>query len=370
LILSRASATALTTSAAPAAWRRPREQQGEHVQGKIALEEHFATADTIDDSKVFLPERLWPSVRDRLLEFQDRMLEGMDRHGIEMMLVSLNAPAVQAIVDAERAIEVARVANDVLAERMARRAGRFAGLAALPLQDPDAAARELTRCVTELGFVGALANGFSQGPREDSALYYDLPQYRPFWEVVERLDVPFYLHPRNPLPSWAPIYQGHTWLLGPTWAFTAESAAHALRLMCSGLFDERPRLKIVIGHLGEGLPYSLWRIDNRNHWMAEPPKYPARKRIAEYFRANFWITTSGNFSTPTLHCAIEELGAERIMFSVDYPFEDIGEAASWFDAAPLGHADRHKIGRANAIKLFKLPIGPEFSADTAGSSGR
>jgi 2,3-dihydroxybenzoate decarboxylase len=326
------------------------------VQGKIGLEEHFATADTIGDSKVFMPERLWPLVRERLLEFQDRMLEQMDRHGIEMMLVSLNAPAVQAIADAKRAVEVARTANDALAERMARRPGRFAGFAALPLQDPDAAARELTRCVAELGFVGALVNGFSQGPGEDEALYYDLPQYRPFWEVVARLDVPFYLHPRNPLPSWTPIYRGHPWLYGPTWAFAAETSAHALRLMCCGLFDERPRLKIVLGHLGENLPYSLWRIDNRNRWMAEPPKYPARKTIAEYFRNNFWVTTSGNFSTPTLRNAVEELGAEHVMFSADYPFEDIGEAAEWFDAAPLSEADRHRIGRTNAIELFKLKL--------------
>ncbi len=326
------------------------------MEGKIGLEEHFATADTVGDSKGFLPERLWPKVRDELLEFQDRMLAQMDRHGIEMMLVSLNAPAVQAIADRARAIEVARIANDVLAERMARRPGRFAGFAALPLQDPEAAARELTRCVSELKFVGALVNGFSQAPEQGKALYYDLPMYRPFWETVERLDVPFYLHPRNPLPGMVPGYDGHPWLFGPTWAFAAETALHALRLVCSGLFDERPRLKIVLGHLGENLPYSLWRMDYRNHWMAEPPKYPAKKKIAEYVRENFWLTTSGNFSTPTMRNAIEELGVERIMFSADYPFEDIGEAATWFDAAPLGEADRRRIGRTNAVELFKLAL--------------
>ncbi len=326
------------------------------MQGKIGLEEHFATADTIGDSKPFMPERLWPLVRDRLLEFQDKMLELMDSNGVELMIVSLNAPAVQAIADARRAVEVARVANDVLAERIARAPGRFAGFAALPLQDPEASARELERCVTELGFVGALVNGFSQGPEPDAALYYDLPQYRPFWQVVERLDVPFYLHPRNPLPSWVPAYRGHPWLFGPTWAFAAETAVHALRLICSGLFDAHPRLKIVLGHMGEGLPSYLWRIDYRNRWMAEPPKYPARKLVADYFRANFWITTSGNFSTPTLRNAIEELGVERVMFSADYPFEDIGEAAEWFDAAPLGEADRKRIGRTNAIELFRLKL--------------
>lgn len=328
------------------------------MQGKIGLEEHFASADTIEDSRIFMPPRLWPQVREELLEFQDRMLPAMDRHGIEMMLVSLNAPAVQAIADAKRAVEVARVANDVLVERIARRPGRFAGFAALPLQDPDAAARELTRCVKDLGFVGALVNGFSQGARENEALYYDLPQYRAFWAVVEELDVPFYLHPRNPLPHAVPAYEGHPWLFGPTWAFTAETAVHALRLMCSGLFDAHPRLKIILGHLGEGLPYNLWRIDNRNKWMQEPPRYPAKKLIADYFRANFWITTSGNFSTPSLRNAMTELGAGRVMFSADYPFEDIGEAASWFDGAPLSETERHCIGRANAIALFKLPLQP------------
>lgn len=326
------------------------------MKGKIGLEEHFATSDTINDSKGFLPEGLWPLARASLLEFHDRLLAQMDQHGLEMMIISLNAPAVQAIPDVKRAIDVARRANDLLAEQVARRPDRYAAFAALPMQDPDFAATELTRCVRELGFKGALVNGFSQIGKDDSAVYYDLPQYWPFWEVVERLDVPFYLHPRNPLPSWSPIYQGHPWLLGPTWAFGAETAVHALRLMCSGLFDKHPRLTIILGHLGEGLPYSLWRIDNRNAWVKEPPKYPAKQRIADYFRANFYLTTSGNFRTPSLLDAMLEVGSDRIMFSADYPFEDVGEAAVWFDSATISEADRRKIGRQNAIRLFKLPL--------------
>jgi predicted TIM-barrel fold metal-dependent hydrolase len=326
------------------------------VKGKIGLEEHFATSDTINDSKGFLPDRLWPVARANLLEFHDRLLAQMDLHGVEMMIVSLNAPAVQAIPDIKRAIEVARRANDLLAEQVARRPDRYAAFAALPMQDPDAAAVELRRCVKELGFKGGLVNGFSQIEKEDTAVYYDLPQYLPFWEVVEELDVPFYLHPRNPLPSWSPIYDGHPWLLGPTWAFGAETAVHALRLMCSGLFDKHPRLTIILGHLGEGLPYSLWRIDNRNAWVKAQPKYPAKRRIADYFRANFYLTTSGNFSTPTLIDALTEVGSDRILFSADYPFEDVGEAAIWFDAAAIGESDRLKIGRQNAIRLFRLPL--------------
>jgi predicted TIM-barrel fold metal-dependent hydrolase len=127
-------------------------------------------------------------------------------------------------------------------------------------------------------------------------------------------------------------------------------------LMCSGLFDEHPRLKIILGHLGEGLPVSLWRIDNRNGWVGEPPKYPARRRLADYFRENFYLTTSGNFHTPSLVNAVTEIGADRLMFSADYPFEDVGEAAEWFDGAAISEADRRRIGRQNAIDLFGLPL--------------
>jgi 2,3-dihydroxybenzoate decarboxylase len=143
------------------------------------------------------------------------------------------------------------------------------------------ASKELQRCVQELRFKGALVNGFLQIHDVDSAVYYDLPQHWPFWGVVEALDVPFYLHPRNPLPGWAQIYEGHAWLLGPTWAFAQETAVHALRLMGSGLFDIYPKLLIVLGHLGGGLPYSMWRIDNRNAWVKARPKYPAKKKIAD-----------------------------------------------------------------------------------------
>jgi predicted TIM-barrel fold metal-dependent hydrolase len=217
------------------------------------------------------------------------------------------------------------------------------------------AARELERCVRDLGFRGALAHGFSQVGSAQSVVYYDLPRYRPFWEVVERLDVPFYLHPRNPLPGRTPNYDGHSWLLGPTWAFGAETSVHALRLIASGLFDAYPRLQVVVGHFGEGLPFYLWRIDNHSKWMHEPHKYAAKRSVGDYFRANFYVTTSGHLSSPALLHAISELGADRIMFSADYPFEDVLEAAQWFDAASMTGADRQKIGRSNAARLLKLP---------------
>jgi predicted TIM-barrel fold metal-dependent hydrolase len=323
------------------------------MQGKIALEEHFAIEATLADSQVF-GAHVWDELGPRLTDFQDKRLRLMDASGVEIMIASLNAPAVQAIFDVPHAIAVAREANDHLAAEIAKRPDRFAGFAALPMQDPEAAAKELTRCVKELGFAGALVNGFSQAGRANSALYYDLPQYRPFWRVVAELDVPFYLHPRNPLPGAIPGYEGHNWLLGPNWAFHAETAVHALRLIGSGLFDAHPNLQIILGHLGEGIPAYLWRIDHRNDWMKAPHKYAARKSVAEYVRSNFMLTTSGNFSTSTLNQAIAEIGIERVLWSADYPFEDISDAADWIDAAPLSEDDRKKIVRTNAQKLFKL----------------
>jgi predicted TIM-barrel fold metal-dependent hydrolase len=324
------------------------------MQGKIALEEHFAIPETLEDSHGYFPDRVWQEVKSRVMDIHERRLREMDANGIELMLLSLNAPAVQAIPDKARAAEIARKANDYLAEQVAKRPNRFQGVAALAMQDADGAARELERCVNELGFRGALVNGFSQTGDAEKVVYYDLPQYRPFWATVERLDVPFYLHPRNPLPRDSKIYEGHPWLLGPIWAFGHETAVHALRLMGSGLFDEHPRLNIILGHLGENLPYAMWRIDNANGWIENRHNYPAKKRMRDYFCANFHITTSGNFHTQALIDAMLVLGSDRIMFSADWPFENIDHAARWFDACPISEPDRLKIGRDNARRLFKL----------------
>lgn len=324
------------------------------MQGKIGLEEHFAIPETLNDSAGFLPDNSWQELSKRLLDIQEYRLRLMDEYGMEMMLLSLNAPAVQAIHDTAKACEIATRANDFLAEQVAKRPDRFQGLAALPLQDPERATRELERCVKDLGFRGTLVNGFSQVDTPENVVYYDAPQFDGFWKTVQELDVPFYLHPRNPLLSRARIYEGHPWLLGPTWAFGQETAVHALRLMGSGLFDRYPRLRIILGHMGEGLPYSMWRIDNRNGWTDAPKAYPAKRTFAEYFQENFYLTTSGNFRTQTLIDAILEIGADRILFSTDWPFENIDHAANWFDATSISEADRLKIGRTNAVNLFKL----------------
>lgn len=324
------------------------------MNGKIGLEEHFAIPETLQDSAGFVPRVYWEELKSRLLDIQETRLRLMDKHGMEMMILSLNAPAVQAIPSPGKANDIAIRANDFLAEQVARRPERFQALAALPMQDAQMAARELTRCVKDLGFRGALVNGFSQVDTPENVVYYDAPRFEPFWAEVESLDVPFYLHPRNPIASWSQIYEGHPWLLGPTWAFAQETAVHALRLMASGLFDRHAGLQIILGHMGEGLPYNIWRVDNRNAWVQAPKGYPAKKPLGEYFRNNFHLTTSGNFRTQTLIDAMLEVGADRIMFSTDWPFENVDHAADWFDVATISEADRLKIGRTNAQKLFKL----------------
>jgi 2,3-dihydroxybenzoate decarboxylase len=322
------------------------------VNGKVALEEHFAIDETLRDSQAFLPNAGWTELRQRLLDVGDRRLRVMDEAGIERMIVSLNAPAIQGVLDPVAAVTLARRANEALADVVARRPDRFSAFAALPMQDPDAAVIELQRCVESYGFVGGLVNGYSQRRSSDTCVYYDVPQYRSFWHAVEALGVPIYLHPRE--PSERRAYEGHPWLVGPAYGFAVETGLHALRLIGSGLFDDCPGLTIILGHMGEGLPFNLHRIDARIQWS--PMGYPAKLPPSSYVAKNFFITTAGNARSQALINAILEVGADRILFSTDYPFEDAGEAADWFDRAPISEIDRRKIGRENARALFGLDV--------------
>lgn len=318
--------------------------------GKIALEEHFDFAETENLSYAAAGS---PEFRLQIADMGSVRIAEMDRGGIEICILSLVGPGIQAIPNVKQAIDVARHANDHLAEQIQKNPKRLKGFAALPLQDAKVAAQELTRCVKDLGFCGALVNGFTQAGEGDSIAFYDMPQYRDFWATVQQLNVPFYLHPRSPLTAHDPAYQGHPWLNGSVWGFAAESSIHALRLMGSGLFDDYPKLKLILGHLGEGLPCNIWRIDNRvARTLAARPK--AKLPIGYYLRENFYITTSGNFRTQTLTEVMLEVGADHILYSVDYPFEDMGVATEWFDHAAISEADRAKIGRGNAEILFHL----------------
>lgn len=323
------------------------------INDKIVLEEHFALEETLQGSFQG-SAAIWAELKARLLDFDDMRLREMDAHGIGLMAISLNAPAVQAVRNTHAAIDLARRANDFLAAQILRRPDRYCGFATLPLQDPDEAVLELERAVTSLGFKGVLINGFSQRGATDEVLYYDRAEYRPFWKALCTLDVPLYLHARNPLPRMVENFGSDTWLLGPTWAFAAETAVHALRLVGSGLFDELPTLKIILGHLGEGIPPMLWRMDNYSRWMNHGAKHHTTKPLRDYFRSNFFITTSGNLYEPTFDIVLREFGAKRVMFSIDYPFEDIQQSAEWFECLTLSDQERRMVGRDNAAALLKI----------------
>ena len=326
------------------------------MKNKVGIEEHFAIPETMEDAKTYVNrDASGPlDINTRILDLMDYRIKEMDDNGIEFMVLSLNAPGIQGIHDRAKAAEVARLANDITAEAIEKKKDRFRGFAALPMQDPEAAILELRRSVNELGLVGGFVNGFSQIDSPENAVYLDDPRYKPFWAECVELDVPFYLHIRNPMPENVKLLENHYWLHGAAWAFTVETATHALRLMSGGLFDEFPKLKMVLGHLGEGLPWIAWRCDNiigkRRRGM------PAKRKMADYLNENIWVTTSGQFHYPPLLCTLLQMGADRIMFSTDYPFEEVCDAAKWFDACQISETDRQKIGRQNAIDLYKLKL--------------
>ena len=324
------------------------------MKGKIALEEHMAIAETVETLRPYAGESgQWEDFARKVLDLGNERLEGMDRNGIAYAILSLNAPGVQTILDTRHAIAVARAGNDAMAEAVARHPKRYGAFAALPMQDPDAAAAELTRCVKTMGFKGAMLNGFTQKDVPDSAIYYDIPEYRGFWATVSDLNVPVYLHPRMQLPSRAQNYEGHRWMMSAPWGFAVETSIHALRLCGSGLFEAYPNLKILLGHMGENIPFGLDRMEARLRFS--PRGYTGAKLPSDYFRSNFHVTVSGNFSDPAFRCALEVMGTDRLYFSSDYPFEAMEDGASWFDATKVvTEPDRQRVGRDNAAALFNL----------------
>jgi 2,3-dihydroxybenzoate decarboxylase len=328
---------------------------------KIAVEEHFnfLTAPASASGSVDLHSLVrsmdydvgWSAIVDtRLTEFDVQRLGGMDACGITTSILSHTVPGVQGIVDPATAIAAARDINDFLAGVIARHPGRFSGFASLPLQDPAAAAIELDRAVTRLGFKGVMVNGYSNIGNASTGEYLDEPKFLPFWEAAAALEVPVYLHPRPALDQ--RLYDGHRELIGATWGFAPEAATHALRIVYSGLLDRFPRTTIVLGHLGETIPYFSWRIQHCFEY--NPSDKRVERRLQDYLSDNFYVTTSGIFSDQALIGAILTVGADRILFAVDYPYEIMEHAARWIERAPISENDRRKIASGNARRLFKL----------------
>lgn len=313
---------------------------------KIALEEHFMApgfesywASTVEDVPSDVSQRLLGQLSD----FGEARLTAMDSADIAHSVLSLSGPGVQVERDTATACRKAREANEFLARQIQKRPDRYSGFAHLALQDPSAAADELERCVRDLGFKGAMINGHTNGQ------YLDDPALYPFWERAEALGAIVYLHPADPVAPF-PVLAGHGGLKRATWEWTLETGSHALRLVFSGLFDRFPKAILALGHLGETLPYLLWRLDSR----AELYGIKLGRRPSEYIRDNMVVTLSGMFSAEPLACALSALGGDRVMFSADYPFESSETAGRFMDTVPLDEPIRSDIAFNTAARLLKL----------------
>jgi predicted TIM-barrel fold metal-dependent hydrolase len=304
----------------------------------ITLEEHF----TSPKLRALRGEKDTPLQR-QLDDLGNLRIRAMDEAGIDLQVISENNPATQNL-DAETAVMLARASNDILHEAVRTHPDRFAGFATLPTPDPEAAADELERAVSKLGFKGAMIMGLTHGR------FMDDKQFRPIFERATALDVPLYIHPTPPHPAVVDAYfKEYPALAVAPLGFTLETLTHTVRLVVSGLFDEYPKLKIIVGHLGETMPYLMWRTD---YLVAERMNMP--RSFADYYRECFWLTTSGSFSNAALACAIAEMGADRIMFSVDWPFIPNALGRQWLDAAPVSDTDRAAILGGNARTLLRL----------------
>ena len=321
----------------------------------IAIEEHYTTRAVIQANAEAARGdvlRLRPRVQamsDKLLDLGEDRIRAMDAGEVDLQVLSLNSPGLQ-LLDAATAVPLARETNDLLAEAVARHPDRLAGFAALPTADPDASARELERCVRDLGFKGAMVNGMPMHRFMDDEFFL------PILEAAEGLDVPLYLHPAQPPPAIMDCYfSGMEPAVGASlatsaWGWHVETGLHALRLIVSGVFDRLPRLRVVIGHMGEAIPFMLARAGV----PLTPDVTGLRKPLADYVRENLWVTTSGFFTFPPLLNALLVLGADRIIFSVDYPFASNDAGRSFLDSMQLSDADREKIAHGNAERLLKL----------------
>lgn len=348
---------------------------GESRMRKFDLEAHFYTREyneylrsrkefprleTVEYEAGRKIDRIWyspelvrpksPSVSEMLLDLEEIRLKKMDEAGVDVQVISLNDPGCQ-LFDAQEATELARKTNDELARITKKHPDRFIGLAAIAPQSPGEAANELERTVKDLGFRGAFMGSNVRGE------YPDDPKYWVIFERAEKLGVPINIHPM--IPSSSMLKQYATYgdaLVGPSLGYGAETALSVMRLMCSGVFDKYPGLKIILGHLGEALPFWMSRL---NLGWVEPPAMgglgpKCTKKPTDYLKSNFIITTSGLFFEPAFLCSYLALGADNIAFGIDYPFADNKMAVQFMERMPISEQDKAKIFHLNAEKLFSI----------------
>lgn len=280
----------------------------------------------------------------QLLDIGEGRIRGMDENGVDMHLLSLTAPGVQ-MFDTETAVELAALANDRLAEAVRAHPTRFAALASCAPQDPKRAAAEIERAITRLGMNGIVINSHTGNE------YLDQQKYWPILEAAEALGAPIYIHPRAPSDGMAAPFDDYR-LEAAVWGYGVEVGTHAVRLMMSGVLDRFEKLKIVLGHMGEALPFWLWRLD----YMGRPGRQGRtnKLRASEYFERNFAITTSGVEDPLALRYSIDRIGVDRIMWAIDHPYQPTPPAVAWIDAAPLTDDERGKICHGNAERIFGI----------------
>jgi 2,3-dihydroxybenzoate decarboxylase len=313
----------------------------------IALEEHYE--DPAMSARADARRRASgaPDLATKLADLGELRLGEMDAAGIDVQVIS-HAPSVIQQLEPQESVPEATRMNDRLHDAVDRNPERFAAFAALPTRDPPAAADELERTVTQLGFKGAMIHGRTQD------VFHDVTTFWPIYERAQQLDVPVYIHPGPPHPAMVQAYYADYLadfpaLNSAAWGYTIDTANQVVRMILSGLFQAYPNLKIIIGHMGESVPFLVDRID-------EALKRPGNKPIEfkQTFCQNFYITTSGHFSTPALLCAMMELGVDHILFSVDWPFIDNAPGTRWMETVPLSATDREKVLNGNARRLLKM----------------
>ncbi|MSQ53285.1 MAG: amidohydrolase [Betaproteobacteria bacterium] len=323
----------------------------------ITLEDHFGTP--MDRGLIPKPvgmraqmlaqldERLGYSIDEGLLDLGEMRLAHMDRAGIDFQVISLTQPGAQAY-DAATAVPLARDANDRLADACKKHPTRFGGFATLATADPAESVKELERCVTKLGFKGALVSGSTGGEFLDNKKYWGI------FECAEALDVPFYIHPGPPHPLAIKAYfEGAVDPMArAAWGFAIDAGTHFLRIAMAGVLDRFPKLTFILGHLGEGIPFVLDRMNSHTERACKAAGL--KKNIKEYMCENVMVTTSGNFAVPSLLCTLMTLGADRIMFSVDWPYEKNEWGQEYLKQLPISPEDLAKIAHLNAQRVLKL----------------
>jgi predicted TIM-barrel fold metal-dependent hydrolase len=321
----------------------------------IAIEEHFVTpmyrekVGANEYRNFYLSSRsqvMGHDIMEQNLDLGAQRLAHMDAHGVDMQVLSFGSPGPQGF-GADVAVPMARDANDRLHAAVKAHPKRFAGFAALPTADPKAAVDELERCVSKLDFKGAMIHGHQQGE------FLDARKYWPIWQKAEALGVPIYLHPALPHPQVVKAYfDGYEELARAPWGFAVDTSVHFLRLVFSGLFDACPKLKIILGHLGEGLPFAMHRLND--HSVHAAKRRGLKKEPIEYLRDNMLVTTSGNWFEPAFVCTLLALGADNILFAIDWPYESNKTGMEFFRTLNLSDADKAKIAHRNAERLLGL----------------